>query len=118
MVEGPLSDSIQLWLWNTASRDIRTTIVPSISKALTLAQRTKFDVIFLDFHLRDPDEIKTVINMINHKEKIPILVCSSNEDSSIKNKFLQHGATEYISKKKINPTLFISKVRNCVEANY
>lgn len=119
MVEGPLSDSIQLWLWRKENRhiEIRTTIVPSLNKALCLVQKTKFDVIFLDFHLRDPGEFKNIMNMINRKEKVPILVCSSNEDTTVKEQFLQYGATEYICKKRINPTLFISKVKDCLEAH-
>lgn len=82
--------------------DIDVTIADSGAIALAIMQNQKFDVVFLDHMMPVMDGVETLHNIRNLKKfnctTIPVIALTANAIQGTKERFLQAGFSDYISK--------------------
>ena len=117
MIENSLSDSLLLKLWveDKEKREFKTTTARTLRQGISMVEKNRFDLVFLDLALSDSKRVGTIINLVHNTQDIPILVCNDSDDHTTKNKVIESGASGYIAKSKITTKLFISEVKSCIE---
>jgi len=89
----------------------------SLHDALTLAERTHFDVVLLDLGLPDGNGIDTFRRFRQMAPDTPVLVLTGLADISVGLVAIQEGAQDYLLKREIQAALLSRAIRYAIERN-
>jgi len=105
---------IAMTLKNTT--DLSGQVVATGAEALSLAQRTPFDLIIIDWQMQpmDGQALLTALRQIPHHRKTPIIVLSADSDVDTKQIAKDTGATGWIVK-PFNPVKLTELIRKLIQ---
>lgn len=89
----------------------------SLGDALTLAERSHFDVVLLDLGLPDGNGIDTFRRFRQIAPDTPVLVLTGLADISVGLVAIQEGAQDYVLKREIQAALLSRAIRYAIERN-
>lgn len=94
--------------------DIKTSQVNSGQEAIDICKKEHFDIIFMDIMMPNVDGITATKVIKSFDSKVMILALSALDDQESKNKMLESGAEDYITK-PIEDELFYQRVINYIQ---
>lgn len=86
-----------------------------ISDALGTLSDNTFDVILLDFHLPDNDDLGGLTRVLDVAGNAPVIMLTNHEDESTATEALRLGAQDYIFKRDIDTALLERSIRYAIE---
>ena len=92
------ASAVQLILGEVSTEAFDLVHVMRISDAKTQLEHNRFDVILLDLNLPDSADYETFASVHTFKPDIPIVVMSSNDDTSLAIRTVRDGAQDYLVK--------------------
>lgn len=98
---------------NTTLIDL--THVEYLSKAISLLEKEKFDVILLDLSLPDSQGLDTVARIQEYGIHPPIVVLTAYNDQELALKLLQFGVQDYLVKDSVSGELLMRSLRYAIE---
>ena len=81
----------------------------TLQKACYHKQKNNFDIIFLDLSLPDKNGLELVEEVENLANDKPIIILTGYQDANFAVKSLSLGASDYLVKDVLNPTVLSKK---------
>jgi CheY-like chemotaxis protein len=94
--------------------DMQTSQAKSGQEAIDICKNEHFDIIFMDIMMPNIDGITATKVIKSYDSKVMILAISALDDEESKNKMLESGAEDYITK-PIEDELFYQRVKNYIQ---
>lgn len=89
--------------------------IDRLSKGIELLSAGNFDVILLDLHLPDSSGLETLLNILPHVKKAPIIVFTAQGDFEIATKAIKAGAQDYLVKDTVESEQLGRVIRYAIE---
>ncbi len=97
------------------SDSIDYTIAYSIKESIGWFEREHFDLVILDMEVKEPENLKTILSIIQNVKDIPIVVITESTQMKFLFERMNLGTEFYIAKSKFNPQTFHEKVSFLLE---
>ncbi|NET00095.1 MAG: response regulator [Sphaerospermopsis sp. SIO1G1] len=90
--------------WQKADTPVDIHLAKSLNQGLCQLKQEKFDCVFLDCCLKNPDSLTLTHKLNSLEKKIPLVILTIPKQKEIAEKLIKIGATEYFFKSEISPT--------------
>jgi diguanylate cyclase (GGDEF)-like protein len=94
--------AVQLILSEVSTEEFDLVHVTRVAEAMQQLEHGVFDVILLDLNLPDSHGYETFANVHTHAPEIPIVVMSSEDDTTLAIRTVREGAQDYLVKGEAN----------------
>jgi diguanylate cyclase (GGDEF)-like protein len=117
MIEDDIDDAYQQSrLLNSSEVDTFNIVTCTTSKdAIASLNKTTFDIVLCDLNLPDSTGIETIIRIISHAGKAPVIGLTNVDDDALGIAAVKAGAADYIPKSQLNGQFFLRTVKFCIE---
>ena len=117
VVEDSSSDANLLYqtFLKAGKSDWSLTITERLSKGITEAKASHFDIALLDLSLPDSDGLETVETFIRAVPNIPAIVLTAASDEKLALAAINKGAQDYLIKGEITPNLLVKSISYSIE---
>ncbi|MBD2292955.1 response regulator [Anabaena sphaerica FACHB-251] len=88
--------------------------VKDSNNALAALQHSNFDCVFLDDRLPNQDSFTLIHKLRSSEIKVPLVILTAQGEEQIAIELLQAGATDYLTKSKLNPENLVMILQNAI----
>ncbi len=92
----------------------KVTHVDSLGSALVCLEKTHFDLALLDLSLPDSQGMDTFLSFQKSIPDLPTVILTESDDVALSRYLMQHGAEDYLVKRKINQNWLSSTIHHAI----